>query len=63
MARVEARTATLDERQVALLRDPTLAILATLRCDWTPRKYTGKDFSLWPGQQRVIVKITPERVN
>jgi len=27
------------------------------------RKYTGEDFSVRPGQQRVIVKITPERVN
>ena len=26
-------------------------------------KYTGEGFSVRPGQQRVIVKITPERVN
>ena len=27
------------------------------------RKYTGEDFSVRPGQQRVIVKIAPEPVN
>jgi PPOX class probable F420-dependent enzyme len=27
------------------------------------RKYTGDDYSLKPDEERVIVKITPERVN
>ena len=27
------------------------------------RKYTGDDYSLKPDEERVIVRITPERVN